>query len=402
MRPLTRKKMAALSSVTFTMVFGNSMLIPVLNRIQEALKISFFQVGLFITCYSVAASVFIPIFGYISDHVKRKYVILAALALYGLGGGLMGLLALSGNRDSYTLMLGARVLQGIGAAGMSPIVMALVGDMFTTEEKAKALGLIEGCNIFGKVISPILGSLVAAWAWYVPFFVYPAFALPVLVAVLLLIAEPENKGKIPLKKYLGDLKKIFGSKGKYLWISYFCAWTAFLIMFGVLSFLSDTLENSLRVKGMLKGVAIAVPVAAWTASSLFSGFYLQKKTGRLRLIVLGGLALLVVSLAFFPLVTGLWPMLAGVVIMGLGGGLVIPSLTILVSNCAPFEERGGIVSLYGSIRFFGVAVGPPVFSSLAGLSRRFPFWLSAAAAALCALLILRISNREIIDLCQKK
>lgn len=384
------------------MVFGNSMIIPVFPAIRNALGLSLVQVALFVTYYSIAASLFIPVFGFISDHIKRKTVIMVALALYGLGGSFIGFLALFGGREGiFTIILVARVVQGIGAAGMSPIAMALVGDIFTTEERAKALGLIEASNIFGKVISPILGAALALIAWFAPFFVYISFAVPALVAVAFLIAEPGDKKKTPFRKYFSDLKHIFTKNGKFLWASYLTAWTAFLILFGVLAYLSDVLENRFNLHGIIKGAVIAIPVTAWTLSSFFSGYFLQKKTQDLKYIVITGIILLGAGSLAMPYMGSLILFLTAAFILGLGGGLIIPPLTILVTNCAPTEERGGIMSLYGSIRFFGVAVGPPLFSYLLDLRPQAPFWLASALTLVPLFILIRLSNKDIVLLCKK-
>lgn len=402
MRPQTTKKLLALNSVTFIMVFGNSLLIPGFPQIRAALDISFFQVSLLVTYYSVAAGIFIPVFGFISDHVKRKWVIITALLLYGLGGTFIAILALQGGEGIFPWVLAGRVLQGMGAAGMSPIAMALVGDIFTTEERAKALGTIEFTNIVGKVISPILGAALVIISWFAPFFVFGALAIPVLLAITFLINEPEDKKETAFKKYFADIKKIFTDRGKFLWLCYLGGSLSFLILFGVLAFLSDLLEQRYDITGILKGAVLAIPVTAWAASSFYSGFHLGKKTQELKYFVMGGLLLLGIATALFPHVENLYLFLALVAVMGLGGGLIIPSLTIIVTNSAPTEERGGIVSLYGSVRFFGVALGPPLFSILSDIREAIPFWSAGVAAAILVALFLRLNNQEIIDLCKKK
>ncbi len=399
MRVETKRKLVALNSVTFIMVFGNSLLIPGFPQLQSALDISFFQAGLIITYYSVAAGLFIPIFGFISDHVKRKWVIVTALLLYGLGGSFIALLGLlSTSNNVFPFLLAGRVVQGVGAAGMSPIAMALVGDIFTTEERAKALGTIEFSNIVGKIVSPILGSVLILVSWFLPFFVYGAFVVPVLIAIIFLINEPETKKKTAIKKYFSDIKKIFTSKGKFLWLSYLGGFLSFLILFGVLSFLSELMENRYGLTGVIKGVVIAVPVTAWAASSFFCGFRLEKKTEQLKYFVLSGFLLLSLASFLFIYLENLYALLANVFVMGLGGGLIIPSLTILVTNSAPTEERGGIMSLYGSIRFFGVALGPPLFSILSDIRGGMPFWLSGVFALMLLIFFVVIKNQEIIKL----
>lgn len=152
--------------------------------------------------------------------------------------------------------------------------------------------------------------------------------------------------------------------------------------------------------GIIKGIIIAIPVTAWTISSFGSGYYLQKKTDGLKYFVIAGIIMLGASAVAIPYMERIYFFLAAAFVMGLGGGLVIPSLTILVTNCAPTEERGGIMSLYGSIRFFGVAVGPPLFSYLLNLSHHAPFWLSGALALIPLIILIRFKNQDIIKLCK--
>ena len=374
MHSQAKAKLAALSAVTFVMVFGNSMLIPIFTKIQAALEISFFQVSLLVTYYSIAAAIFIPIFGFLSDRFKRKWVIIVALSLYGLAGVFIGLLiVLKPEQEMYSLILVGRIVQGIGAAGMSPIAMALVGDIFTSQERAKALGLIEFSNIFGKIISPILGSALALLVWFIPFFLYGVFVAPVLIAVLFLITEPEKKEEVFIGRYFSDIKRIFAYSGRFLWAAYLGGWTSFFILFGVLTFISDILGNYYSITGIIKGMIIAIPVAAWAISSFFSGYYLEKQAEKLKKFILTGLFMLAAASLLLSHTENLYALLVIIFIMGAGGGLVIPSLTILVTNCAPIKERGGIMSLYGSIRFIGVAMGPYIFTLLTDINNKYFF-----------------------------
>lgn len=72
--------------------------------------------------------------------------------------------------NPYNIILIGRVVQGVGAAGTAPIVMALVGDIFQSEQRSEALGIIEAANGIGKVVSPILGSAIGLISWIALFF----------------------------------------------------------------------------------------------------------------------------------------------------------------------------------------------------------------------------------------
>src|SRR5690606_32532169 len=132
---------------------GKSMLIPILPAMKQALKISQFQTSLIISLFSLTAAFAIPIIGYLSDRFGRKIIIIPALIVYGSAGILAGFGAIW---ESYPIIITARALQGLGAAGTAPIAMALVGDMYKGATESQALGLTEASNGSGKVISPIL------------------------------------------------------------------------------------------------------------------------------------------------------------------------------------------------------------------------------------------------------
>ncbi|NLY49997.1 MAG: MFS transporter [Firmicutes bacterium] len=159
---------ASLCSVPFVLVLSNSLLIPVLPQFQRAMNISLFQAGLIVTAFSITAGVVIPFAGYLSDQVGRKKVMIPALFVFGLGGVLAGLAAWFLPRP-YPWILAGRVLQGIGGGGTYQLAMALAGDLFTDQERSKALGFLEGANGLGKVVAPLLGAVSALLVWFAPF-----------------------------------------------------------------------------------------------------------------------------------------------------------------------------------------------------------------------------------------
>src|SRR5690606_35087321 len=108
------REFIAIASIPLVLVLGNSMLVPILPDMQRELGITQFQSSLVITLFSVSAGIFIPVLGYLSDRFGRKAVIIPSLIVYGGAGILAGFGALWG---SYTIVILARALQGLGAAG---------------------------------------------------------------------------------------------------------------------------------------------------------------------------------------------------------------------------------------------------------------------------------------------
>ncbi|MCL5935364.1 MAG: MFS transporter [Firmicutes bacterium] len=382
--------LTSLSGVPFIMVLGNSMIIPVLPAIKSSLGLTGFDVSLIITLFSVPAGLIIPLAGFLSDRFGRKVVIAPSLILYGLGGVVAGLAAIFLGRESFHVILGGRMLQGIGAAGTAPIAMALCGDLYKGKERSKSLGIIEAANGFGKVLSPILGSLIGLIAWYATFLFFPAIVVPIVIALWLLVKEPEsNRTSQSVGQYLQSIGKIFEKKMGMLLTSFFAGMTSLLILFGVLFFLSEYLESRYNMKGVVKGLALAIPVLFMSTTSFTTGILIKKKVKLIKWLVVAGLALIFASLAvlgIFNKNTILF--FAAISVAGMGTGLTLPCLNTIITSSCEAQKRGLITSLYGSVRFFGVALGPPIFGLLMGYNRSVMFWGSAGLAGLAALLAL--------------
>src|SRR5699024_4380110 len=151
------------------------MIIPIFTIIEQELSILKLKSSFIITSYSVVAIFLIPVAGFLSDQYGRKKVIIPALIITGLGGLVAGL-ASQMMDDPFLVILGGRIVQGIGSSGAFPIVLPLVGDMFKDDKEAStSLGIIETSNTVGKVLSPILGAVLAALIWYIPFYSIPLF-----------------------------------------------------------------------------------------------------------------------------------------------------------------------------------------------------------------------------------
>lgn len=358
----------AIATVPLVLVLGNSMLIPVLPQMEKALKISQFQASLTITLFSVTAGLFIPILGYLSDRFSRKAIMIPSLIVYGGAGILAGFGAVWG---SYGIVITARALQGLGAAGTAPIAMALVGDLYKGGTESKALGLTEASNGTGKVVSPIIGSLLALIVWYAAFFAFPIFCFISLIAVIWLIKEPKSKRTPPkIGPYLRTIWGILKQKGRWLITSFFAGSLALFILFGVLFYLSDILEKKpYYIKGVYKGLILAIPLMGMVVTSYVTGSLIKKNGTLIRMLINIGLAMSTAALVltiFFN--KNLYVFIGLLTISSIGTGLVLPCLNTMITGSVSKGERGMITSLYSSLRFLGVAFGPPLFSWLMGLS----------------------------------
>ena len=379
-------ELAILGSVPFVMVLGNSMLIPVFPKFEQVLDINQVKVGLLVTAFSLPAGLLIPFSGILSDRIGRKLIIAPALVLYGLGGLVAGIDSITMDKPFTTILIG-RVLQGLGAGGTYQLAMALTADLITGDKLTRYLGFLEASNGLGKVVSPIFGSLVALISWYAPFFVYGILAFPVAAAVWFGLHEPNPGGKgESWSQYFTTLGAIVSKKGISLGIAFLIGFLALSVLFGFLSYLSDILEQRFHLQGLAKGLALAVPVSAMAATSYGTGVFLEKRRHLLKGALILGMVMAAIALVLVPLgINHRFGFPAAVVILGMGIGMVLPPLNTLITAAASQDERGVVTSVYGTVRFFGVAVGPPAFGAI-GFQHVGLFYGAGALAVAAALL----------------
>lgn len=387
----------AIGSIPLILVLGNSMLIPVLPQMKKELDISQFQVSLVITVFSVAAAISIPILGYFSDRFSRKAVIIPSLILYGTGGLVAGL-ASAWFENAYFWIMAGRIMQGLGAAGTAPIAMALTGDLFKGAKQSKVLGLVEASNGFGKVISPIIGSLLALLFWYAAFFAFPIFCLiSILLTIFFVKEKKQKKEPPPIGKYVKGLFSVFKQEGRWLFTAYLAGATCLFSLFGILFYLSDVLEKTYHTDGVPKGAILAIPLLVMTLTSYITGSKIGKKMPLMKKLIVIGLLLMTISFSTLVFFKSLIPFISILAVSSIGTGLVLPCINSFITGSVSTEKRGFVTSLYGSVRFLGVAIGPPIYGWMMEWSRSGMFLSTASltlVVGLLCMMLIRVKKKK--------
>lgn len=380
----------SMASIPLIMTLGNSMLIPVLPMLEKELDISSFQSSMIITSYSVASIFLIPIAGYLSDRFGRKMIILPSLLLALIGGLISGFASWKID-DPYTWIIIGRIIQGVGAAGATPIILPLVGDLYQDDDEktSSCLGIIETSNTFGKVLSPILGSLLAAVLWYLPFFSISFFSLISILMVLVFIKVPKQKDKpLALKLFIQNTKKTFQKEGKWLYTTFVIGIYAMLILFGLLFYLSDILEKTHDLHGVKKGLYLAVPLFTLCVSSYITGKVIKGNIELMRKILLVSLGIIALTIVFVGYQNEkIFLLLTISSFIGISIGAMLPTLDALITENVEKEEKGTITSFYSSSRFIGVAAGPPIMSVVMKNHLLITFYFSSALAIIIGILV---------------
>src|ERR1700742_2395548 len=136
------------------------------------------------TAFLITSTIAAPLFGKLSDMYGRKRLFMLAIIVFVAGSALCGL------ATSMYELAAFRAFQGIGAGGIMPLAIAVIGDIIPPRERARYQGYMMATFASASVIGPVLGGLlagtpeflgVAGWRWI--FYINVPIAAVALIVV---------------------------------------------------------------------------------------------------------------------------------------------------------------------------------------------------------------------------
>jgi EmrB/QacA subfamily drug resistance transporter len=361
--------------------------------------------------------------GSLADHVGRKRTFLAGLVAFAAGSTWA---ALSG---SVGMLIAARASMGIGAALIMPSTLSIITNTFANQgERQRALGVWSGTSGAGIALGPIVGGLLLAHFWWGSVFL---INLPIAIVGLLCAIPlvPDSKNPVAERPDPGGALLSIAGLGMVLWAIIEApvhGWTSALViglgtaglailvafvlqersrsnpllnlhffasrhfsaavvsngmlmfsLFGALFMLTQFLQFELGYTALEAGVR-TLPAAGAIAVVAPLSSALVRRVGTKLTVVAG---LLVVAGGLWQ-ISGATPTatyastLPGMIMLGVGSGLVLPSATGSVMGSLPSEHTGVGSGTNGTFIQVGGALGVAVIGSL--LSTRYQHRMTSA------------------------
>lgn len=252
-----------------------SVLFPTL---QTLWGLSYSNLGVISTIRNLLQSISAPFWGFISDKMSRKMVILFGTGIWGLWTAAVGL------TQNFGQLLTIRAISGIGLGCLMPATFSIMSDTFPPKDRGKALGLMEATGVFGIIIATIgLGFLATPHLWRWGYFLLGGFSVISGILVWLLIdepvrgaAEPELAGKITeadAQKFglkFSDLPKVL--KIPTIWVAIGQGLAGSMPWVVMASFLITWLKNDLGIQEQNATFVFAGIVLGTVISNIIGGF----------------------------------------------------------------------------------------------------------------------------------
>jgi EmrB/QacA subfamily drug resistance transporter len=403
--------LGALAFALFMIMLDNTVVNVALPSIQRDLGIGLSELEWTVNAYALTFAVLMLSGGKLADFFGRRRVFLLGLAIFTASSLACGL-ATSGG-----MLIGARTVQGAGAALMMPATLSIISYTFPPHQRGMAIGIWAGVSAMALAIGPLIGGLLTEhidWSWI--FFVNVPIGVLGLIVGRLVIGESrdtshEQRLDIPglLASGIGLFALTFAliEANAYGWtdpviiglfvlsavalagfvllelhqrspmldLSLFRSSTfaganvvallVTLAMFGVFFFMSIYMQNILGYSATKTGAAflpmtiliiLIAPIAGKSSDRIGS-----------RALMTAGMLCLAASLAIFSrlgLDSTFWDFFPGLLVGGFGMALVMTPMTAAALGSVPVEKSGVGSGVLNTFRQVGGALGIAVMGAI--------------------------------------
>jgi len=355
-----------------------------------------------------------PIWGKLADLFSKKLLMQIALLVYVSGSALAGL------SQSMSMLIGARVITGLGVGGVMALIQIIIGSMVAPRERGKYSGYIGASFGLATLLGPLVGGVIvdSALGWRGCFYVGLPFAIIAFVVLQLKLHLPTIKREVKID-YLGATLLMGGVSIILIWVSLagqqfdwvsgtsaamviggivvlalallveakfaaqpiipltlfkdrtislatFAAIMVGVAMLSATTFMAEYFQTARGMSPTHAGLMSLSMVVGLMGTSIVSGRMISS-TGRWKIWLTSGMVAVCVGVGLLGTIdhtTSLWIVGAWMLILGAGLGCTQQNLILAVQNNVDQANIGAASSVVAFFRTLGGAIGVSVFGAI--------------------------------------
>lgn len=352
---------------------GTSIANIALPTLAQAFSAPFAQVQAVVVAYLAALTIAVVSAGRLGDRQGLKPALMAGLGLFAIASLLCGM------ATNLWLLIGARALQGVGAAFLMTLSMALMRQTAGEARLGRAMGMLGAASALGTALGPSLGGLLIPVAGWRGVFLLqaPLAAIALSVAFATLPDEP-GTSKAPSA---GPWSALNGGLASNLLVNVLVA----VVMMATLVVGPFYLSLALGLREAQAGLVMAVGPAISIVSGVPSGRLVDAwGSGRALAIGLALLALGAFLLAILPNAIGVAGYVLSIIVLTPGYQLFqAANNTAAMKNVAK-DQRGAISGLLNLSRNVGLIAGASLMGAVFAFGAGAEDFAHVAPAAIAA------------------
>jgi MFS family permease len=353
---------------------GQSMTFTLLAPLGREVGFAEIQVGLIISCSSLAFTLTSPFWGRKSDIWGRKPVLMLGMVGYTIGAALFaavftfGLKGLLSGMTLYLLVISARVLMASLMSAAPSAASAYIADTTSAKHRVAGMGRLGAARTLGAILGPATCGILASVALLAPLYIGVAIALISTIMLAVVLQEPTRTAPSlkPKKKMKFSDKRTF----PYILVGF--------MTFFAFSMASQTLGFYIQDRFALDGRATAQAIGTAMMTAAIMSFFAQAfLAGRLKMspvrLMVVGLPILMTSFGLLLFASSIPILVAVLGVLGLGLGMVSPGFTAGASLAVGPDEQGAVGGLVSACPAAGFVLGPIVGTSLYQIDHTLPY-----------------------------
>lgn len=383
---LRDSRYVAILSVAMAGTLAGNILSPALPGISSAFGVSNARIGLAVTAYSLPTAFSLPFSGVLADLYGRRKIVLPSLVVFGIAGIAIAF------ANSFTMIILLLVVQGLASAGISPLTVTLLGDLYTGSQGTAAQGGRVAANKINNIAIPAIVGLLAGIHWNYPFLLFGLTFLVTGVAYVYLPSPAENNHAVrgfreTVQEYVTAIR--IEMKDRVLALLVSGGGVRDFVKYAVIPFVPLFAVQSL-------GASYAAAGATLSARGI-SGVIVAPLAGRLttvfsrKHVLIGAFGTSAVGIALIPTASSVLVLGVFVGIFGIGDALFAATIKDAVTDSATDEYRAGVISSMSILKKLTKSAAPAVFGFVLAIAGYAPLFHLAAVIAIAYALLLAVA-----------
>ncbi len=386
---LNKRQMTLLILALGSTSMGQSLVFAILQPLGREVSLSEIQITSIVSCSALLFSLMSPIWGRISDRRGRKAVMITGLLGYTLGSLLFGgafYFGLSGALSGialYGALLVTRCTQGVIMGGVGPAAGAYVADHSAPQKRLRAMATLGTAYALGTIVGPAVSGALATFGLLAP--LYFAAGITSIAALMLWFWLPQSSNIHCVQRQPRAKLRFFDRRLRlYLLTSV----GAFIGYGGIVQTLGFQLQDALQLSGIETAQMAGLALMMAALATFFAQTVLMQLLSWSALAFMRtGLVALICGALTVAVFTAFWQLAVGMAFMGLGLGLIVPSVSAAVSLAVSTDEQGAAAGLVGACPGYGFMIGPISAGLLYQLKPSFSALFCAAVFGVLLLML---------------
>jgi EmrB/QacA subfamily drug resistance transporter len=406
--------MSGLMAGMFVAILAGTVVSNALPTIIADLEASQSSYTWVVTAELLAMTATVPLWGKLSDLFNKKLLLQLSLLMFVIGS------LLAGFSHGVGLLIFSRIVQGIGAGGLTALAQVVMASVIPPRQLGKYAGIFGAVFAVGTVAGPLIGGVLVdtswlGWRWC--FFIGVPFALLAIVLLQRTLRLPTTRREVRID-WLGAFLIVAGVCALLIWVSLagnqfdWASWQSYALvgggvlllvaavfvesrtaepvipldifrnrtvtlttvaslfvgvaMFGGTVFLSQYFQVSLGKSPTVAGLMSLPMILGLLVSSTVAGQVISR-TGRWKRYLVAGAVIMTAGLALLATIdagTHFGLLSLYMAILGVGVGMLMQNLVLAAQNDVPAADLGAATSVLSFFRSMGGTIGVSVLGAI--------------------------------------